>query len=214
MHVGSTGKDFTVTHRNLMHAAPTLLLIAAALVSTACNRGADDRINGATDAQGSRTEREPTTPAVQAPTQTAPSASQPAGGPVLALAQPQAGAAASAYLTNSAGSAVYALEGDVNGNRCDADCIHVWPPLLTTDARSGVGDGLRAELLGTVGRSDGTTQVTYDRKPLYRYNADTGVGRTGGHGVRDKWGHWSLLDASGKPLPDAPKADAASPSKS
>lgn len=51
---------------------------------------------------------------------------------------------------------------------CYDDCAEDWPPVLTNgEPRSAVG--VRASLLGTTDRAEGTTQVTYAGHPLYYY---------------------------------------------
>jgi predicted lipoprotein with Yx(FWY)xxD motif len=134
---------------------------------------------------------------------------QATGAPTLRLST---AGATRAYLTNSAGSALYALEGDVNGEKCDAHCIEVWPPYSTNEARATGADGVDAGQIKSITRSDGRKQLTYRGKPLYRYAADLGVGRTGGHDVRDRWGHWRLLGPDGKELTDPiPRTPSAAP---
>ena len=59
-------------------------------------------------------------------------------------------------------------------------------------------------LIGTIERSDGSTQATYAGHPLYYYAEDDEPGDVAGQGVNDVW--W-VLDASGEPvetLPDQP----------
>ena len=190
-------------NRRIVHIG---LLATFAAILTACGDGPADRVTGATDTPGDATQREPTkpAPAPTPPPATARPGAQDVAAATLLLAQGEGGA----HVANAAGSALYALDGDVNGNKCDARCSEVWPPYLSSDANMTAGPGLRAELIGTVGRTDGTTQVTYNDKPLYRYAADTGAGRTGGHGVSDQWGRWHLLGAEGNalPVPDKPAA--------
>ena len=111
---------------------------------------------------------------------------------------------AGAYVADSAGSALYALEGDVAGEGCVETCPETWPPVLIEQAQPTVAAGLQPNLVSVVERPDGTRQVTYGNRPLYRYAGDAGAGRTAGHGVSDRWGRWHLVGVGGEPLGKAP----------
>lgn len=125
--------------------------------------------------------------AAQQPTRAAVAAGE------LTLVQGQPGP----YIADAAGSALYSLEGDVSGEGCVDTCPEVWPPMLISQARPTTGAGLRPDLVASTPRPDGSQQVTYANKPLYRYAGDTGSGRTTGHGVEDQWGKWRLLGPDG-----------------
>ena len=55
---------------------------------------------------------------------------------------------------------------------CSGACAQAWPPLITKGAPKA-GDGVKASLLGTTKRDDGTLEVTYDGHPLYYYAGDS-----------------------------------------
>lgn len=106
-----------------------------------------------------------------------------------------------AHLVDSAGQALYLLEGNEDGSRCDAACEDAWPPVQAEDAEPLAGPGGYETRLGTMRREDGGLHVTYQDQPLYRYAADSGVGATAGHGVEDQWGTWSLVSPEGPAVP-------------
>jgi predicted lipoprotein with Yx(FWY)xxD motif len=63
---------------------------------------------------------------------------------------------------------------------------------------------LRADLagqLGTITRSGGSTQATYDGHPLYTYTADTAPGQANGNGLNVEGGVWHEITASGATAP-------------
>jgi predicted lipoprotein with Yx(FWY)xxD motif len=77
-------------------------------------------------------------------------------------------------LTDGRGRVLYLFEGDKPGvSNCAGACASVWPPLTTTSSPHPAGNAIAGQL-GTLRRSDGTTQVTYHGHPLYRYVGDTG----------------------------------------
>jgi predicted lipoprotein with Yx(FWY)xxD motif len=119
-----------------------------------------------------------------------------------------AGEGDGAYLTNSAGSALYYVEGDQDGSACTGDCLRAWPPMLVGDTMPSSSAGLQAGMIGTVTRPDGQRQVTYNGHPLYRYAADTGDGEAAGNGVQDQWGQWHLIGPGGEPVVQAADASA------
>lgn len=102
-----------------------------------------------------------------------------------------------AFLVDSAGTSLYFLEGDSDGSICVDECADTWPPFLVDGAMPSESPGLDAAMVGVVTRPDGTTQVSYNGHPLYRYGADSGTGSTAGHGVEDQWGHWYLVTPAG-----------------
>ena len=60
-----------------------------------------------------------------------------------------------------------------------------------------LGPGLNAAKLGTIKRSNGKLQVTYNKFPLYRYYLDKKPGQANGEGVDDGAGTWYAVSTSG-----------------
>jgi predicted lipoprotein with Yx(FWY)xxD motif len=73
-----------------------------------------------------------------------------------------------------------------NTSTCTGTCEVVWMPLLTSGPPVA-GTGVDASLLGTITRQDGTKQVTYNGRPLYRWFRDQKAGDTTGQGIGNTW---------------------------
>jgi predicted lipoprotein with Yx(FWY)xxD motif len=91
-------------------------------------------------------------------------------------------------LATSAGMTVYWYSDDVrNSGRssCTAGCLTAWPAVTGTPvAAAGVK---LSDKLGTITRSGGVVQATYNGYPLYTYGGDMTPGQTSGNGVGGVW---------------------------
>ena len=97
-------------------------------------------------------------------------------------------------LTNSAGLTLYWFVPDTSTtSKCTGSCATYWPP-VTGPATAGSGV---TGTLGTITRSDGTKQVTYDGHPLYTYAGDTAPGQAKGNGLNASGGLWYEMTVSG-----------------
>jgi predicted lipoprotein with Yx(FWY)xxD motif len=109
-----------------------------------------------------------------------------------------------AVLTNAKGFTLYWFGPDTTTkSNCNGSCAAIWPP-VTGPATAGPGVTGK---LGTIKRSDGSTQATYDGHPLYTYVADTAPGQARGNGLNVNGGLWHEVTVSGAA---APKASASS----
>jgi predicted lipoprotein with Yx(FWY)xxD motif len=97
---------------------------------------------------------------------------------------------------------LYLFEKDKNGkSACSGDCAKNWPPLLTKGKPKAGSSGIKSSLLGTTKRSDGTTQVTYNKHPLYTFVADKNKpGSTKGEGLDAFGAEWYVLGTNGKKI--------------
>jgi predicted lipoprotein with Yx(FWY)xxD motif len=109
-------------------------------------------------------------------------------------------------LTDGDGMTLYLFTQDEQGTQdqeasssCEGDCLAAWPPL---EGEQAAGDGVDESLLGTIERSDGSTQATYNGHPLYYYAEDSDEGDVAGQGVNDVW--WAV-DAAGDAVETAPE---------
>lgn len=100
-------------------------------------------------------------------------------------------------LVGKDGKTLYMYDPDKQGkSTCYGSCAHAWPPLIVK-SKPTAGGGVHKDLLGTVKRKDGSTQVTYNGWPLYYWENDHSAGDMTGQGVDDIW--W-VLGADGKPV--------------
>jgi predicted lipoprotein with Yx(FWY)xxD motif len=77
---------------------------------------------------------------------------------------------------------------------CAGPCTKEWPPLYT-NGQVNAGPGVNSAWLGTIGRSDGPTQVEYNGWPLYYSARDGGPGDMKGQGVVSNGTTWYVIDA-------------------
>jgi predicted lipoprotein with Yx(FWY)xxD motif len=83
-------------------------------------------------------------------------------------------------------------------SECYDDCAAAWPPVLTEGDPQADGDASQ-RLLGTTERDDGSTQVTYDDRPLYYY-VDDPKGEILCHNVEEFGGLWLAIQPDGAPF--------------
>lgn len=90
-------------------------------------------------------------------------------------------------LVDGDGMTLYLFTQDPPGESvCEDDCLAAWPPLLV-DGEPVAGDGVDRDLVDTIDRDDGTTQLTYDGAPLYRWASDQQPGDVSGQDVQGVW---------------------------
>jgi len=122
--------------------------------------------------------------------------SAPAAAGTAAVIETHTGSAGT-FLTNGSGRAVYMFAKDpTNQSACSGACAAAWPPVITTGAAT-VSGGAKASDLGTITRSDGTKQVTYDGHALYYFAGDTSAGQTNGQGIDGFGAKWWLVAPTG-----------------
>jgi predicted lipoprotein with Yx(FWY)xxD motif len=100
-------------------------------------------------------------------------------------------------LVDGSGRTLYLFEKDQpNQSACVGACAAAWP----VDQSSGTpraGSGVTASMLGTIKRSDNTTQVTYNKHPLYYFSGDSGAGQQHGQGVDAFGAKWFVVGPAG-----------------
>jgi predicted lipoprotein with Yx(FWY)xxD motif len=105
-------------------------------------------------------------------------------------------------LVDSDGKTLYFAEQETGGQiKCVSDCLKFWQPLTLPGGTNPTAGAGVSGALATVSRPDGTSQVTYDGKPLYAFTQDGGAGKASGNGFKDSFGgvnfEWHAAAVSG-----------------
>jgi predicted lipoprotein with Yx(FWY)xxD motif len=104
------------------------------------------------------------------------------------------------FLVNAQGRTLYLWDADKGSmSTCNGECARDWPPLTTKAAPKGSGR-VKASLLGTTKRSDGTREVTYAGHPLYTFAGDTAPGQATGQGSSAFGAPWWVVTPGGTAL--------------
>lgn len=163
------------------------VVAVGALVLAGC--GGDDD-----DSSVARTA--PSVPTSTGPTTAPPPSPPPQPGTVVTTGASEFGE----MLFDATGQAIYLFEPETtNEPECYDACAVAWPPVLTDGAPQAAGL-VRGDLLGTVARADGTTQVTYNGHPLYFY-VNEGKYEVECHNVDSYGGLWFVVTPEGDAAP-------------
>jgi predicted lipoprotein with Yx(FWY)xxD motif len=96
-------------------------------------------------------------------------------------------------LTNSRGFTLYWFAPDTPAeSKCNASCAAYWPPVPGHAPAVGIPGRF-----GTINRSDGSAQATYNGHPLYSYIGDSGPGQAHGNNINLNGGIWHEVVVSG-----------------
>ena len=96
-------------------------------------------------------------------------------------------------LTNAKGFTLYSFAPDTpTKSNCNGTCAQNWPPVTGPATAAGV-----TGTFGTIKRSDGSIQATFDGHPLYTFVGDTAPGQAKGNGLNAAGGLWHEITTSG-----------------
>ncbi len=100
-------------------------------------------------------------------------------------------------LTSSRGFTLYSFAPDTSTtSKCNGTCAQNWPPVTGPVTAAGV-----TGTFGTITRSDGSVQATFDGHPLYTFVGDTAPGQAKGNGLNAAGGLWHEITTSGTAAP-------------
>ena len=104
-------------------------------------------------------------------------------------------------LTSAGGFTLYSFAPDTpTTSNCNGTCAQNWPPVTGPATASGV-----TGTFGTIKRSDGSVQATFDGHPLYTFAGDTSPGQNKGNGLNISGGLWHEITTAGTARPAAPQ---------
>jgi predicted lipoprotein with Yx(FWY)xxD motif len=173
----------TVSKRTKLVAGVGGGLVAAVVVAACSSAGSTSSAPAAA----------PASPAGASSSPSSSSGASASGGTVITTAKSSSGT----FLTNGSGRAVYLWTKDTGDmSNCDGACAGAWPPVTTTGTATASGSA-KASDIGTITRSDGSKQVTYDGHPLYYFSGDSGAGTATGQGSDGFGAKWWLVAPTG-----------------
>jgi predicted lipoprotein with Yx(FWY)xxD motif len=90
-------------------------------------------------------------------------------------------------LTNAKGLTLYSFAPDTpSRSACYGSCAAYWPPV---PGKVAAGPGVTGTI-GSINRTGGSTQATYDGHPLYTYIGDSAPGQDKGNNINLNGGLW------------------------
>jgi predicted lipoprotein with Yx(FWY)xxD motif len=96
-------------------------------------------------------------------------------------------------LTNGKGFTLYSFAPDTpTTSKCYGTCAAYWPPATGTVSAGAALPGKT----GTIRRTNGSLQLTYDGHPLYTYIGDSAPGQANGNNLDLNGGRWHVVPAS------------------
>ena len=97
---------------------------------------------------------------------------------------------------------VLVAAGTPGKSNCNGSCAKYWPPVKgPVTAMAGV-----TGKFGTITRSEGAMQETWNEHPLYTYAADSAPGQAKGSGLNLSGGVWHEVTISGTAAPAPAKS--------
>ena len=101
-------------------------------------------------------------------------------------------------LVDQNGMTLYTFSADPpNTSTCTGACATAWPPASAASMASGGGAAMLQ--LGSITRTDGTTQLTWNGRPLYRFAGDQAPGQVNGNNSTAFGGTWAVVNPNSAP---------------